>query len=194
GLHLQPVHDSEFVRPISPHNRCAGIVLPDTIHKEASDVFVGSIQNYVTKGGKLMLVYDAGTLSPEGRYPPGKSRLAEMAGVDYAFYDKLKEKTIVWDSVGAPRQAFAALDIPPGKYYPFDAASSGSDAKLTRYRFDTLTYPSFVTAGNYQGTELLHAGPNVAAGQRSLGAGSVLFVNLPLSYLKANTDGLLMHV
>jgi hypothetical protein len=65
GLHIEPVHDSEFVRPISPRNHCAGVILPDEIHKEASDVFVGSIQNYVANGGNLMLVYDAGTLSNE---------------------------------------------------------------------------------------------------------------------------------
>jgi Polysaccharide deacetylase len=195
GLHIEPVHDSEFVRPLFARNRCAGVILPDTIHKQASDVFVGSIQKYVSKGGKLMLVYDAGTLSPEGRYAPTKSRFSEMTGVDYALYDKLQNGTIVWQPVGAPRESFAKLDIPPGKYYPFAGSSDSdeTDARLTRYRFGDLKYPSFVTAGNYQGKLILRSGAGVAAGQNSFGNGSVLFVNLPLSYLKSNTDGLLLH-
>ena len=70
GLHVAPVHDSEFVRPLFAKNHCAGIILPDTIHAQASDVFVGSIQKFVEDGGHLMLVYDAGTLSDLGRYAP----------------------------------------------------------------------------------------------------------------------------
>jgi Polysaccharide deacetylase len=195
GLHVEPVHDSEFVRPLFARNRCAGVILPDTIHKQASDVFVGSIQNYVSNGGKLMLVYDAATLSPEGRYAPMKSRLSQSAGVDYALYDKLQNGTIVWQPVGGPPASFSKLDIPPGKYYPFAASSPGAapDAKLTRYRFGDLKYPSFVTAGNYHGRLILHSSAGVVAGENSFGKGVVLFVNLPLSYLKGNTDGLPLH-
>jgi Polysaccharide deacetylase len=197
GLHLEPVHDSEFVRPISPRNHCAGIILPDTIHKEASDVFVGSIQNYVERGGKLLLVYDAGSLSSDGRYAPARSRFSELVGVDYALYDKLGNGTIVWQSVGGPRPSLAQLDIPPGKYYPFDPVSSpegpAADSTLTRYRFGTLKYPGFVTGGAYLGMPILRSGSNIVAGTHWLGKGTALFVNLPLSYLKANTDGLLLH-
>jgi hypothetical protein len=200
GLHVVPVHDSEFVRPLFAKNHCAGIILPDTIHKQASDVFVGSIQNFVANGGDLMLVYDAGSLTAEGRYAPSKSRFSELAGVDYALYDQLHNDTIAWHSVSAPKEVFAQLDVPPGKYYPFlpptgatAGPSVGSDAKLTRYRFEDLYYPSFVTASSLQGKVLLHSEAGLTAGEHAFGKGSVLFVNLPLGYLKANTDGLLLH-
>lgn len=199
GLHLTPVHDSEFVRPLFAANRCAGIILPDSIHKEASDVFIGSMQNYVANGGKLMLVYDAGSLSPEGRYAAGKSRLSQLAGVDYALYDTLHNGTIAWNTVSGPMDAFAQLDIPPGKFYPFTSSGApgsnagASEATLMRYRFSTLDYPSFVTSGNFPGKVLLHSKAGLAAGVHDLGKGSVLFVNLPLGYLKANTDGLPLH-
>jgi hypothetical protein len=200
GLHVAPVHDSEFVRPLFAANRCAGIILPDSIHREASDVFVGSVQSYVANGGKLMLVYDAGALSPQGRYALTRSRFSGLAGVDYALYDTLRNGTIAWNTVSGPIDAFARLDIPPGKYYPL-AASAGpggaagapSDATLMRYRFATLDYPSFVTSGTYQGKVLLHSKSGIVAGERHFSKGSVLFVNLPLGYLKANTDGLLLH-
>ena len=200
GVHIAPVHDSEFVRPLFGAGRCAGIILPDGIHKEANDAFIGSIQNYVADGGKLMLVYDAGVLSPEGRYAPGKSRLSELAGVDYALYDTLHDGTIAWNPVSGSIQSFSQLDIPPGKYYPFTTAEStaadsapSSDATLVRYRVAELDYPSFVTSGTYRGSVILHSKTGVAAGERAFGNGSVLFINLPLAYLKANTDGLLLH-
>jgi hypothetical protein len=199
-LHVAPVHDSEFVRPLFARNHCAGIILPDTIHTEASDVFVGSIQKFVQDGGRLLLVYDAGTLSEQGRYAPLKSRFSELVGVDYALYDTLHNGTIAWNPVSAPVAAFAQLDIPPGKYYPFAPAaktqadpSAVSDATITRYRFEDLRYPSFVTSGNYQGKVILHSSAGIVAGEHTFGKGSVLFVNLPLAYLKANTDGLLLH-
>ena len=199
GLHLAPVHDSAFVRPLFGAGRCAGIILPDGIHKEANDDFIGSVQNYVANGGKLMLVYDAGTLSAQGRYAPAKSRFSELAGVDYALYDSLRSGSIAWNPVSGSIQSFAQLDIPPGKYYPFAAVGTAagsavpSDATLVRYRISELDYPSFVTSGAYQGNVILHSKAGVAAGEHAFGKGSVLFVNLPLAYLKANTDGLPLH-
>jgi hypothetical protein len=200
GLHVAPVHDSEFVRPLFARNRCAGIILPDTIHTEASDVFVGSIQKFVQDGGNLMLVYDAGTLSQQGRYAPLKSRFSELVGVDYALYDTLHNGTIAWNPVSAPVASFAQLDIPPGKYYPFALAptrpadsSAVTDATLTRYRFEDLRYPSFITSGDYHGQVILHSSAGIVAGEHNYGKGAVLFVNLPLAYLKSNTDGLLLH-
>jgi len=200
GVHIEPVHDSDFLRPLFGAGRCAGIILPDGLHKEASDNFVASVRNYVANGGKLMLVYDAGTLSPLGRYAPTKSRLSDLAGVDYALYDSLRNNTIAWSPVSAPIESFAQLDVPPGKYYPFtvppqpaSSASTASNATLVRYRVAELDYPSFVTSGEYQGNVLLHSKTGIAAGEHPLGKGSVLFINLPLGYLKANTDGLLLH-
>jgi hypothetical protein len=56
-----------------------------------------------------------------------------------------------------------------------------------------MKYPSFVTDGNYSGTVLLHSDATIVAGDHRYEKGSVLFVNLPLGYLKSNTDGLLLH-
>lgn len=195
GIHLTPVHDSEFVRPLFPRNRCAGLILPDSIHKQASDVFAGTIQNFVSDGGKLMLVYDAGSLSAEGRYAPSKSRFSDLVGVNYALYDTLHSGTILWSAVTGRQDVLQELNIPPGKYYPLAAESGASQAEstLTRYQFEDLKYPSFVTSGNFQGKVILHSAAGLVAGERTSGKGSVLFVNLPLGYLKANTDGLLLH-
>jgi hypothetical protein len=205
GLHVIPVHDSEFLRPLWGESKCAGVILPDSIHQRASDLFVATLHHFVADGGKLMLVYDAGTFSLNGTYAAGRSRLSDLAGVDYALYGKLGDKTIQWSKVSSTNAIVSRMEIPPGKYYPFHAEPSppkgGSpitpagtfEIELRRYKYGDLQYPSFVTAGDYPGEILFHSSNGLVAGQQSYQKGSVLFVNLPLGYLKGSTDGLLLH-
>jgi len=207
GLHVVPVHDSEFLRPLWGESKCAGVILPDSIHQQASDLFIAALHRFVADGGKLMLVYDAGTFSLNGTYAAGRSRLSDLAGVDYALYDKLGNKTIQWSKVTSNNAIVSQLEIPPGKYYPFHAGTNAFPSKdgspippggtfeveLRRYKYGELQYPSFVTSGNYGGEVLFRSTNGLAAGQQSYQKGSVLFVNLPLGYLKGSTDGLLLH-
>jgi len=207
GLHVVPVYDSEFLRPFLGESQCAGVILPDSIHRQASDAFIASLHRFVAQGGKLMLVYDAGTFSLNNRYAAGRSRLSDLAGVDYALYDTLGDKTTQWSSVTGAYAIVSQMDIPPGKYYPFSPetgisdstpASDGSnqatvEVQLRRYEYGDLEYPSFVTSGQYSGHVLFQSKAGIVAGEHSYQAGAVLFVNLPLGYLKGNTDGLPMH-
>jgi hypothetical protein len=206
GLHVVPVHDSEFLRPLWGESQCAGVILPDSIHQQASDLFVATLHRFVADGGNLMLVYDAGTFSLNGVYAGGRSRLSDLAGVDYALYDKLGGKTIQWSKVTSTNAIVSQLEIPPGKYYPFHTDDSTQEngrslhpdrnfeVELRRYKYGDLQYPSFVTSGNFAGEVLFRSSNGLVAGQHSYQKGSVLFVNLPLGYLKGNTDGLMLHV
>ena len=209
GLHVVPVHDSAFLRPLWGESKCAGVILPDSIHKEASDVFIATLHHFVADGGNLMLVYDAGIFSLNGTYAAGRSRLSDLAGVDYALYDKFADKTIQWSNVTSTNAIVSQMEIPPGKYYPFhtetiaSAHKGGSpiaspngtfDVELRRYKYGDLQYPSFVTSSNYTGEVLFRSSNGLVAGQQSYQKGSVLFVNLPLGYLKGSTDGLMLHV
>jgi hypothetical protein len=199
GLHVVPMHDSEFLRPFLQTGQFSGVILPDTIHREASDLLVSAIRRFVAGGGSLMLVYDAGTLSLTGRYAPGQSRFSDLAGVKYALYDTLAGKTTQWSQIKGRREIFDELSVPPGKYYPFytpanDAAHPPpSDVELRRYMYGDLQYPSLTTSGDFAGNALLHSEAGVVAGEHKYQAGSVLFVNLPLGYLKGNTDGLMLN-
>jgi hypothetical protein len=205
GFHLVAMHDSEFVRPIFGRVRCAAVILPDSVHRQASDGLVDAIYRYVEEGGRLMLVYDAGTHSLDERYAGPTSRLSRLAGVNYAIYDALGDKTIRWGEVYGSAELMTQLAIPPGKYVsvqnptatvvPTSLSGSKHDRvfSLTRYQFGDLQYPSFVTEGDYAGTTLMHSGDAVVAGYRAHGKGKVVFVNIPLGYLKGRTDGLLLH-
>ncbi len=66
---------------------------------------------------------------------------------------------------------------------------------LSGYLLGNLMYSSFVTRGAFKG-QVLATSPQagLVTGLRTAGKGQVLFVNLPLTYLKVmRTDGLPMH-
>jgi hypothetical protein len=66
------------------------------------------------------------------------------------------------------------------------------------YLLGNLIYPTYVTQGNFgdlAGQKVVATSPQfgLVAGVNPVGAGQVLFVNLPLTYLKGRTDALMMH-
>jgi hypothetical protein len=201
GLHIVPMHDSSFLRPLFGRPRCAGIILPDSIHVRASDLLLSAIRDYVATGGKLMLVYDAATKSEEGYYPGDQSRLSNLAGINYALYKVLRDGMIQLADVGGTIPVMERLGVPPGKYFPLadpsakDAAPAAAsfEVQLRRYQYGNLEYPSFVTSGSYAGQVLLRSRAGIVAGYHSYQKGSVLFVNLPLGDLDGSTDGLPLH-
>ncbi len=197
GLHVTPMRDSAFLRPLFGRPKCAGVILPDSVHQQASDLLLREIRHYVANGGNLMLVYDAATKSTQGFYRGGRSQLSDLAGVDYALYKNLGDATIRSGQITGTIQLMKHLGVPPGKYFPFSApsiaAESTASALLRRYQYGNLEYPSFVTTGDYAGQVLLRSSAGIAAGYHYYEKGKVLFVNLPLGYLKGNTDGLPLH-
>ena len=201
GVPLEIIRAHTLLRPFPfggwlHLRRFAGIILPDTIHKAASDILLTALDTYVREGGKLMITFDAGTLTLPGQaYAPQKSRLSELVGIDYAFYDQLKDTTIRHEQVFASDNTFMALHIPPGKFYR-DKQNPASNGKATlfTYKYGALRYAHFVTQGIYQGHELMRTSDNeLVAGVRQHAKGNVMFVNLPLGFLKTRTDGMLLH-
>ena len=205
GLHVEPIHDSEFLDPINaPH--AAGVIIPDQLHRKANDVLIGELYRYVRNGGNLMVVYDACTWDLNGRFPAGTSRLSGLAGVQYALYDRYQTGTMESAQVTGTYQAMQELGIPPGSYVQVDANGKAirfrpvaeqeaptSHFAFATYQYGAVDYPVFRTAGEFDGKMLLQFRHGLAAGYRQEGLGQVLFVNLPLSYLASRTDGLLLH-
>lgn len=224
GLHLRPIHDSEFLDPMATIH-AAGVVVPDQLHRSANDVLIGELYRYVRGGGNLMVVYDACTWDLNGRFPPGDSRLSELVGVRYALYDRFTTATMEPAEVTGTAAAMRDLGIPPGSFFPVDgngrltrwrpvAERDGTGSNVTgakssaslrpndtpndryafaAYQYGNIDYPVFRTEGEFDGTVLLKSKRALAAGYRQEEAGQVLFVNLPLGYLAARTDGLLLH-
>lgn len=207
GFLVSVMQDSEFLQPWTNRAKYSGVILPDQVHKIASDSLITTLDDYVSKGGNLMLVYDAGVFSLEGRYTSNFSRFSNLAGVTYAKYNKLQEKTITWQPVLASKETFSELRIPPGKYFEYgnlsDDKSPRIDTKkiqadktfsMTGYENALISYDIYKTHHQYNGKVLLQSPKgDIIAGQRQHGKGTVLYVNLPLGYLKGRTDGLFLH-
>lgn len=209
GLHLSLLHDSEFLNPLQQSRPIPGLIIPDLIHRSANATLIGALHEYVHKGGRLMVVYDACTWDLDQHFARIQSRLSDLVGVSYAMYDRYRTDSIHWSSVWGDAAAMRDLGIPPGKYVPahstyHDGVQSVSlstkgeqpdsgELVLSRYEYGDLSYPAFRTNDDFDGKVLLHTSAGVGAGIRKDNLGEVLFVNLPLSYLGGRTDGLLMH-
>lgn len=191
GILLQTVTASEFIRHgMSNAQPYSAIILPDTVHRSMTSSFVNVVKEFVKAGGALMQVYDAGMLNERGFYVDGSSRMSELAGVPYGLYqtmrDNMDDQAIVY---GQPEFMASGLHIPPGRWIVQDGR-----AVLSGYGNDILRYSVMRTQGNYDGRVLMQSDDHsIIAGERAMGRGKVLFVNLPLGYLKLRTDGVLLH-
>lgn len=220
GVRVQTITDKQFVALNKNGNAqiYAGLLLPDQSHRFADDEVVWAIRNYTMAGGRTLLIFDFAALEPgafnQQLYAESRARLSDLAGVDYILYDELLERTTAAGPVVSSPATLRNLLVPPGKSIPYVSPQATSKAAATKegppggsrrnaasdlhaysgYMQGNLSYPSYVTRGEFQGT-LLADSPHhgLIAGVRSLGKGTVLFVNLPLTYLKLQTDALPLH-
>ncbi|MGB3069870.1 MAG: hypothetical protein WBC18_15050 [Ottowia sp.] len=327
GVRLAAVTDAQFLAMGATGARTyAGLVLPDQLHRTANDAVVAAVREFTRAGGRTLLTFDFAVLQQRSDgapiYAASTSRLSDLAGVDYALYEKYRDRTVGLGPVTAMRSILRELQVPPGKSEPFteppsatapisgspvtpvatsqalqesqalaskampalrphddvsgkvpllraagvepgealyapadpsdpggvqaldmqqfqmlptpDSAARGhGQARAVRVDFGKarrgvapeaasvvmpsglskssepgpdalqaysgylvgfLVYSSYVTEGAYAGT-VLAASPQfgLVAGVQALGAGRVMFVNLPLTYLKQRTDALPMH-
>lgn len=102
----------------------SGIIIPDQIQVAMSDALVSTIQSYVTQGGNILLIYDAGALNPAGFYAVPKSRFSDMVGVDYVLYDQLLDRTVGLGAVTGLVSTLRSLLVGPGKSMPHMASSA----------------------------------------------------------------------
>ncbi|GHC69247.1 hypothetical protein GCM10007320_02470 [Pseudorhodoferax aquiterrae] len=126
GLQMKVMKASAFLALGSSANASiSGLVLPDSAHIRASDRLVEGVKQYVSRGGRLLLVYDAASLNDGGFYDvSGRSRFSDMVGVDYVLYEALRDRVVGFGPVVGTRGRLDNLSLPPGKYMPYPAATS----------------------------------------------------------------------
>ncbi|MEB0133885.1 hypothetical protein QN362_00925 [Actimicrobium sp. CCC2.4] len=199
GIKLEIVTASQFLRARpSDQKNYAGIVVPDKLHRRASAYLTDTLRDYVRQGGKLMLVFDALTYDLSGAYAPVSARLSDVAGVEYAMYEKFGKAVVRASPVIGTSESVLSIGIPPGRTQveqPVSWNNQKFDHWMTTYRYDELKYPLFQTGIVSPDTKVLMLTPeaHVVAARHRLGKGETLFINLPLGLLKNSTDGLLMH-
>ena len=128
GLQMKVMTASTFLAlGTSANSSISGLILPDSAHIQASDKLVAAVKQYVARGGKLMLVYDAASLNDAGFYDAsGRSRFSDLVGVDYVLYEALRDRVVGFGPVVGARGLLDDLSLPPGKYLPYQAASANA--------------------------------------------------------------------
>ena len=124
GVRIMPITDSQFLAlGVTGAMGYAGLVLPDGVHPIATDDIVAAVKAYTNAGGKTFLTFDFAALTLNGLgqpvYPIPKSRLSDLAGVDYVLYDKYRDRTTGLGPVVAMTSTLRELLVPPGKSEPY---------------------------------------------------------------------------
>ena len=194
GLAVTPMSANDFIRTQANHTRVAGVLLPDSVHREASDLLVNTLSQYVEKGGALMVTFDAALLNLQnGTYADKASRLSHLVGMRYAMYEQLQDDTIIQSPVYASRLAEQALRIQPGKL-DFGEHDADDWGELTTYVYTHLMYSHYQIEPLESVQTLLRAEDGTPVVSTHVhGQGRVLFANVPLGYLKTRTDSYLLH-
>ena len=198
GLHLEVQTDTEFLLPFNQEHihHHPGIILPDTIHAQMSISVAEALKEYVKDGGKLMLIYDAGTQNTQGKPYKNGALFSSLLHLQYG----AGEGQIEHGPVGQNKRTMDSLGIPPGKCIIDEESKVNIPADLfcaiSSYGYGPLTYPHFVTKPVKENIPLLLTTPNhqFIAGNRPFGKGQVLFINLPLTHLWSNTDAMPIHL
>lgn len=206
GIQLQPIHDIRWIHSVTRHNNSwEGAVLPDTFHRKMMPGLSIALQQYVRGGGKLMAVYDAGTLDQNGMYPLGPVDLVPMVGFNYAMYNRLRANMAQEGSIVGGGQLFEELGLPPGRYISravspqsgermFDEDRNAASVQVVAYSEGRQRFASLVTQGQPNGAVLLrNEQGSILVSRHRMEQGETLFVNIPLTYLKQRTDGIFLH-
>ncbi|APW37184.1 hypothetical protein RD110_08215 [Rhodoferax koreense] len=203
GFAMSVVRASALLRPGGlPLD--AALILPDTVHRRMNDALVAQLEQRVRNGGQILLTQDAGLEDMDGTYHPVQSRFSDMAGVRYALYGELGARMSGEQVAWVDGAAMPLLRLSPGKLMREDSQDpltstqppplADEELAVVSYNYGRLRYPVFQTRGRFDGRRLMHFdGDGLLAGLHAFGKGQVLFVNLPLGYLKLRTDGFFLN-
>ena len=183
----------------------AGVIVPDTHHRRMGQTAILALADYVKNGGHLMLVQDGGLLDESGRYAEGPARLSQVVGAQYGDYDRWGDGMGRFLRVQGQASVFEDLQIPPGRYQPVKPDGSVSAmptaeewqarglAQVSVYGNKPAHFPVLRTEENKGKVLLRTPEGDVVASLNRHGAGSALFVNMPLTHLRQQTDGVFLH-
>lgn len=169
------------------------IIFPDRVCQIIPLDIRAWIYPYIEHGGSVAVIFDAGTKNVNGSYLI-RTPFADLTGVNYSTYDRLHEKYLAYGKFHVPNdEKRDYLQIPPGKLSP--------QGNLSSYYFGEMNYPVARTdIVEKLGEDEVLATIQVAKGEEFPGVvvrgtekSKLMYVNLPLGELKANTEDLPMR-
>ena len=169
------------------------LIFPDFVTQKIPKEFEVWVEEYVSLGGNVFIVYNSGTMT-ENRGYREQAVFTRLLGMNYVTYNKYQSLAFQMAKVRfKDRNAADFFEIPHGKIDELNT--------ITGYQYGALDYPlakvdiSFIDDKNVLIYSLYQDGkssPNTF--WKKMGGGNVLYTNLPLGYLKAyGTDDLLLR-
>ena len=166
------------------------IIFPDGLLQRMPEETLKWVKEYLNNAGSIAVMYDVGIKELNGVFRK-QALLADITGINYITYGSVGEKAYTTGHLQfASQQALDYLQIPPGK--------RDNALFLNGYLYGRLRYP--IARNEYTGPT---SGSTVLASViaengdkypavllKKYGRGNVLYVNLPLGYLKSYSDGL----
>ncbi len=169
--------------------RHPAIILPDCALQQMNPDVSSWFEDYLSKGGSLLLVYDVGIKDYKGAYLE-KPLFTSTLGINYCPYEKMKDKTYTLGNVKINDSAL--LGITPGKLDKEQRLIKG-------YVYGSLEYPTanvqVLNPSFFTLAEVVLNDKNTLPGivLKEYGEGKIFYVNLPLAYLKAYSDDLILR-
>ncbi|MFN8186050.1 MAG: polysaccharide deacetylase family protein [Gaiellales bacterium] len=164
--------------------RYAAIVFPDGVARYLPQGTLDRTLDYVTRGGSVAVVFDAGVVDERSRYLR-EGVLGPLVGVRYGLYERLGAGAYPEGAIRfrAPELA-GRWNIPPGKLWRGRVVGG--------YAYGSLTYPVARARPEVRGLEVAATDGNGSPviSVRELGEGRALWVGVPLGWLKGRSDDL----
>ncbi|HTG00538.1 MAG TPA: hypothetical protein VK654_08130 [Nitrospirota bacterium] len=184
------VHDLAMTRIEDLARRSPVMILPDGVLQHLPDNFDRWVDQYLMHGGNVLVVYDVGTKDQKGLYLE-RSTLADLFGLNTITYSRAGSRAYGHGAIRFSSESNRDyFQIPPGK--------TDDRLFLSGYQYGRLTYPLAETEPlpalrrrnifAYGDTGRHAPAPAIVRADRT--AGTALYVNLPLGWLKANADDL----
>ncbi|MFA5073048.1 MAG: hypothetical protein WC539_04040 [Nitrospirota bacterium] len=179
--------------------RIPALIFPDSIVQNLPAGFNPWLRKYLAVGGNLLIVYDAGVKSKRDRYLDN-STLSDILGFNTITFQTAGADAYTHGQIMfATNEARDFFQIPSGKTMPQRIQNKNGDhPTLSGYGYGRLTYP----VSRIESIKNAASSPTIyaygvtekdtipAIVLTDYAQGKVLYVNLPLGHLKANSDDL----
>ncbi|MFC1898274.1 hypothetical protein ACFLYJ_01755 [Candidatus Cloacimonadota bacterium] len=169
------------------------IIFPDFATQKIPKEFEVWVEDFVSLGGNVFIVYNSGTQKANGTYRD-EAVFSRLLGMNYVTYNK-------YQSLAFQMAKVRYKDLSAVRFFELPYGKLDDLLTISGYQYGPLDYPlakvdvSYIDDKNVLAYSLYADGkssPNTY--WKKLGEGNVFYTNLPLGYLKAyGSDDLLIR-
>lgn len=166
------------------------MILPDNLLQNVPGQFIEWVKEYLAKGGNIAVIYDVGIKHQKG-YFLERSAFADIVGFNYSTINTMGDAA--FDHANIAFASEASRD-----FFQFPLGKTVDRVTLSGYGYGALEFPvarnevvrSISESDIYAYAITAKQEKFPAIVLTDYGKGKVLYVNLPLGHLKANSDDL----